>query len=123
MAFKPKEKPAVRKNTGSSKGGNFEAQANSIRVFKNDSDNEKAPAYTGVINLGDEVLEAILDGATEIRVALWKVTTQSGKRFLAGTVSLPFVKDEDERPARSTKKPAKKQAADWDDEDGEDEEY
>lgn len=129
MAFTPKkEKPEMRKSKGSSsKGGKFEPQPNSIRVFKNESDNEKAPSFTGQITLGDDLIEAIQDGTTEIRVALWKVSTEKGNRFLAGLVSLPYnpdaedSDDEDDRPAKSSKKPAKGKPAKSDDWDSDDE--
>jgi uncharacterized protein (DUF736 family) len=57
---------------------------NSGVLFKNESDNEKAPAYKGKLNV---------DG-TEYNLAAWIKTGKSGQKFMSLKVELPKPKAE-----------------------------
>ena len=50
---------------------------NSGVLFKNESDNEKAPAYKGKLNVG----------GTEYQLAAWVRTAKSGNKFMSLKVS------------------------------------
>lgn len=66
--------------------------SNGIVLFKNDSDNEKAPHWTGKVKLSKEILASMPDDF-ELRVAVWKKypkNADGGQFFLAGKVELPM---------------------------------
>ena len=80
---------------------------NRITVFKNtDTNNERAPHWTGYINLGSDLIDQIEpDEEGNIRVSLWKVNKKDGKGFfLSGQVQAPYKPDQSEDDG-------------WDDED------
>ena len=61
-------------------------------LFKNETDNEKAPAYKGKINIEGK----------EFELAAWVKTGKSGQKFLSLKVQKPFKKAAKESvPAQS----------------------
>ena len=64
---------------------------NTIRMFKVDSDNDKAPAFSGTITFGKDLVKALNSGKTEdLEVSIWKKKSAKGKGFYAGVVQLPW---------------------------------
>lgn len=64
---------------------------NTIRLFKNESDHEQAPAFSGLITVGKDLVKALQKGVTEdLEVAIWKRETEAGKKFYAGNIALPY---------------------------------
>jgi uncharacterized protein (DUF736 family) len=61
---------------------------NTGTLFKNETDNEKAPTYKGKINVNGQ----------EWDLAAWIKTSKSGKKFMSLKVQEPFKKDG--RPAK-----------------------
>jgi hypothetical protein len=89
----------------------FEKRAR-IVVFRNDTDNEKAPDFTGRIELDDALVEAIKNGESELRLSMWKSQSESGVRYWSGSVQTPYKKEEEAKPAKSKPKAAKVAADD-----------
>ena len=55
---------------------------NTVVLFKNESDNEKAPVLTGKVNIE----------GTEYPIALWtRTSTRSGEKFWSGKVEIDKV--------------------------------
>ena len=62
-------------------------------LFKNETDNDKAPAYKGKINVC----------GAEYELAAWVKTGKSGQKFMSLKVQEPFKKDSQKaRPASTT---------------------
>ena len=61
----------------------YEKKPGDISIFKNKSQNENAPAYTGTL---------LTPSGEELRVSLW-VKESNGSKFFAGKVQEPQQKD------------------------------
>lgn len=63
-----------------------------VAIFKNDSDNEKAPHWSGQVVLSPETIAGIGEDGI-VRLALWKTYKggdTSNSMFLAGKAELPY---------------------------------
>jgi len=61
----------------------YELKEGQINVFRNNKTKEKQPDYWG---------KAKINGV-EMRVSLWIVESQGGKKYLNGNISLPEIKE------------------------------
>lgn len=67
------------------------------------SDNEKAPTYSGLISLPPQLVSVIANtprdqsGNVKLRVAVWERTKrETGDKFMSGNVEILKPRDEDE---------------------------